>query len=95
MDAHRDRVRGVLLREAWPARHLPQSGKDSRLDIALGELSLAKSDPHHSSQRAMTVRNERYVCSASVVLSGHKEEESLQLPKTPWTDERVEECGFI
>ena len=36
----------------------------------------------------MTVRNERYVCSASVVLSGHKEEEeeSLQLAKTPWMD---------
>ena len=47
VDAHRDRVRGVLLREAWPARHLPQSGKDSRLDIALGELSIDKSDLHH------------------------------------------------
>ena len=36
----------------------------------------------------MTVRNERYVCSASVVLSGHneEEEESLQLAKTPWMD---------
>ena len=42
VDAHRDRVCGVLVREAGPARHLPQSGKDSRLDLALGELSVAK-----------------------------------------------------
>ena len=40
MDADRDRVGGVLVREAGPAGNIPQSGKDSRLDIALSELSL-------------------------------------------------------
>ena len=40
VDPHRDRLGGLLVREAGPARHLPQSGKDSRLDIALGELPI-------------------------------------------------------
>ena len=40
VDPHRDRLGGVLVREAGTARNLPQSGKDSRLDIHLSELSI-------------------------------------------------------
>ena len=40
MDPHRDRLGGLLVREAGPARDIPQSGKDGRLDIALSELSV-------------------------------------------------------
>ena len=40
VDPHRDRLGGVLVREAGPAGDIPQSGKDGRLDIALSELSV-------------------------------------------------------
>ena len=77
VDPHRDRLGGVLVREARPARHIPQSVKDGRLDIALSELSIvililiSSSVDGDSAKKRERKKLVMYTVRASV-LSGHK-----------------------